>query len=347
MAQTMPEVQWSYYRQDTGASMFTMKSHFNRAFEVLKRNADGVNRIGGLVIVFTMRNTVGSMFMRCSLQLKRVCRPALLTPLRVSFSMLLLFVAWVGSQLAFATRPSECRDYRLVFGDEFDTFDVAARDTATSRECRWYEGVWFSHGHIPFDSFAVRNSELSLMWRRGQQQADSSVSTWSRTSPDRCAWRYGYFEARMKWTPLEGAWPAFWMIPVPPVELSRPFEAGEIDVFEGQGQEAHTFFGTIHDWYGSKELASSSSRNRFSLPSNTDMATYHTYGLLWVPGRVTWYFDGVALHSEVAYPVFDKQDYMLVLGMQEGANWNAGDLTDVTAQSLTLTVDWVRVWQKE
>jgi hypothetical protein len=247
-----------------------------------------------------------------------------------------------GLQLTPGIHSSKLRNYHLVFADEFNTLDLGTGNGfVISKPFRWYEGVWFSRQHAPLDRFSAANSELTLAWKRGQKQPDSSISTFSRNSRYYHAWRYGYFEARMKWNPVPGAWPAFWLIPVPPAP-----ESGELDIFEGQGNEPHTFFGTIHRWKGSRELASSSKRNRLPIPLDADFATYHTYGLLWVPGRVTWYFDGVPLHSERTYEIFDKQNYLMILGIQEGVNWKSGDLTGVDAQVLTLTVDWVRVWQR-
>jgi hypothetical protein len=66
---------------------------------------------------------------------------------------------------------------------------------------------------------------------------------------------------------------------------------------------------------------------------------------LWVPGKVTWYYDNVALFSSSTTAIFDAQDFFLVLGMAEGANWTKGDMTGVTASNLNLYVDWIRVWQ--
>ena len=209
------------------------------------------------------------------------------------------------------------------------------------------EGVWFSRHHAPRQNFVVSDSVASLIWKRGQAQLDSSLSTFSARNPHYHAWRYGYFEARMKWTPEQGAWPAFWLIPVQASTGNGSVESGEIDIFEGQGSEPHTFFGTIHRWKGSREMASSSPHNHFSLPPQTNVSQFHTYGLLWTPGRLTWYFDGAPLHSEPAFEIFDRQDYCLILGMQEGSDWKAGNMKDVTAQGLTLSVDWVRVWQSE
>jgi len=236
--------------------------------------------------------------------------------------------------------------YQIVFSEEFNSVDLGFEDRKPSPAPHtWYEGIWFSKQHAPRNQFVSAKSTLSLIWKRGQLQPDSSISTFSRYSPRYHAWRYGYFETRMKWQPLEGAWPAVWLIPVQAAVDNAPHESGEIDIFEGQGSEPHTFFGTIHHWNGAHHLASSSPRNHFPLPSTTNFSEFHTYGLLWEPGRVTWYFDDRPLHSEATYDIFDQQDYFLILGMQEGSHWKSGDLTGVTADSLSLTIDWVRVWQ--
>jgi len=250
-------------------------------------------------------------------------------------------------QAATDALPPEARNYNLVFVDEFDTLDLdRAGPSPVATNHKWYEGVWFSHERSPTDCFAVRESALELQWRRDRRASDCSISTFSRNHVSYNAWRYGYFEARMKWPSVLGAWPAFWLTSVPDVLERSPSDSGEIDIFEGQGSEPRTFFGTIHRWRGPQELESTSRRNRFPLPPGTDFGSYHRYGLLWVPGRVTWYFDGVPLHSETTYSVFDREKFLIVIGMQEGADWTSGDLTGVTAQTLSLTVDWVRVWQK-
>jgi beta-glucanase (GH16 family) len=267
---------------------------------------------------------------------------------RESFSKRVVwsFLGLVLAATAPGEPPAESRHYRLVFSDEFDLLDLGTgEDGLYNKPHNWYEGIWFSKHHAPRESFVIADSTLSLTWKRGQTEPDSSIATFSRHNRHYNAWRYGYFEARMKWQPQEGAWPALWLIPVQPATEDGPRESGEIDIFEGQGSEPHTFFGTIHRWNGSQQLASSSPHNHFPLPPKTDFSQFHTYGLLWVPGRVTWYFDGVALHSEATYEIFDRQDYFLILGMQEGRDWEEGNLAGVSAQSLTLTVDWVRVWQ--
>jgi beta-glucanase (GH16 family) len=152
----------------------------------------------------------------------------------------------------------------------------------------------------------------------------------------------------MKWDVATGAWPAFWMIPVEDIWGTGEF--GELDIFEGQGDAtgSQTFFGTIHDWINVNgtaiDVANNNGRNSSAMPG-IDFSQWHTYGVLWVPGKVTWYFDDRRVLSAPTYPIYDQQNYFLVLGAQEGADWTAGNLNGVTATSLNLYVDWVKVWQ--
>ena len=267
---------------------------------------------------------------------------------------LALLSALVPAHALAQSAPPQALGYRLAFSDDFDTLDLSPDGKGVHK---WYEGVWFSHHHAPLANIADEQSAVSLTWKRGQEQPDTSIATFSRYSPSFHAWRYGYFEARMKWTPVTGAWPAFWLIPVQDATRKDVYggvrESGELDIFEGNGKSPQSFFGTIHDWRQDpanpdkmKDIANSGKNNKFPLSQETDFSQYHTYGMLWEPEKITWFFDGKPLHSEKAYVVFDRQDYFLVIGMQEGATWHVGDLTGVTAQQMTLTLDWVRVWQK-
>ena len=144
--------------------------------------------------------------------------------LRLTFA---LFYA-LNDSVVFAAPPPELSHYRLVFSDEFNTLDFGTGEDGSNRQSHtWYEGVWFSKRHAPSDCFRTANSELALTWHRAQPQVDSSISTFSRNNPHYHAWRYGFFEVRMKWQPEPGAWPAVWLIPVQAVG-DGPLESGEI-----------------------------------------------------------------------------------------------------------------------
>jgi hypothetical protein len=240
--------------------------------------------------------------------------------------------------------PPQAPGYKLAFADEFDRLDLSPDGRGVHN---WYEGIWFSHRHPSRQNISAANSMLCLKWDRGQGAVDTSITTFSLHGGNYGAWRYGYFEARLRWDVVRGAWPAFWLIPVEDATGQDIYngtkESGEIDIFEGQGDHPHVFYGTIHDWVSLHDHASRN--NAFALPENIDLSQFHTYGLLWTPGKVTWYLDNQPLHSESTPAIFDRQNFFLVLGMQEGDDWKAGNVSGVNAPTMTLNVDWVRVWQ--
>jgi beta-glucanase (GH16 family) len=232
-----------------------------------------------------------------------------------------------------------------VFRDDFDSLDFSPDRVGKHT---WYEGVWFNQRHAPISNISVSGSVLSLKWQSTQQSSDTSITSYSNTEHYGQHWRYGYFEARMKWNVVPGAWPAVWLIPVEDAEGRSTYngrrESGEIDIFEGQGDRPHTYFGTIHDWVNLESTANEN--NHFALPDSVDFSQFHVYGVLWTPGTVAWYLDDHLLHSEKTPAIFDQQSFFLVLSMQQGLNWKRGDGSARTRSDLVLNVDWVRVWQK-
>jgi hypothetical protein len=72
---------------------------------------------------------------------------------------------------------------------------------------------------------------------------------------------------------------------------------------------------------------------------------YHTYGVLWVPGKMKWYFDNKEVLTAQTYPILDSQDYFLILGMQEGVNGGYGNTQGVTANTMAMNVEWIHVFQ--
>ncbi len=246
--------------------------------------------------------------------------------------------------------PKPLRDlggYHLVFHDDFDSLDLSPDGNG---DHTWYEGVWFSKKHAPLSNISASSSILALTWRRNQESPDTSITTLSHDTRHFRAWRYGYFEARAKWDVVNGAWPAFWLIPVQDAQRVNLYngvrESGEIDIFEGQGDHPHTLYTTVHDLTNSTQ-DSANRNNTVQLSPDIDLSHFHNYGLLWTSGKLTWYLDGEEIHAEPAAPIFDKQDYYIVLGSQEGVDWKAGDLNGVSAPAISLHVDWVRVWQKK
>ena len=264
--------------------------------------------------------------------------------------LLLLLTDICGAAQSSATAPPQAAGYKLAFQDDFRSLDLSP-DGAGKHT--WYANVWFNHKRRPIENIRASGQGLSLTWQDGQESNDTSITTTSPDGRNFHAWRYGYFEVRMKWDVVEGAWPAIWLIPEQGARHEDIYDgkedAGEIDIFEGQGNHPNAYYGTIHHWVNGNQHVESngfSGGNNFQLPPGVDLSAYHTYGMLWEPGRITWYFDNRPLHSEKTYQIFDKQDYFLVLGMQEGSDWKEGNRSKLKTHAMTMNVDWVRVWQR-
>jgi hypothetical protein len=242
--------------------------------------------------------------------------------------------------------PPQAFGYHLKFSTHFNPLNLSPNSLGSYT---WYNpGMWWETP-APYHNIFLLNSALNLVWTSGQPTADTSISTAAQDGSYYQGWHYGYFEARMRWNTVDGAWPAIWMIPIQDILSPGQQEEGELDIFEGQGNTPDVYYGTIHDWKDGQDIANNNCCNAYQLPGKVDLSQFHTYGALWTPGHVAWYFDNHRLNSVATFPIFDdlQQNYYLILGSQEGANWTYGDTSGVTATSIAMQVEWVHVWQQE
>jgi hypothetical protein len=124
---------------------------------------------------------------------------------------------------------------------------------------------------------------------------------------------YGYFEISTQLYPGPGVFPAFWMEPEAayPDSNTLPTTAGpaisEIDIFE--------FNTTYMDnaWFGLSGTNGHTLLGEYSydtgLTSFNPTTGYHTYGLAWTPGTLTFYRDGTEVStystgSQVVTPMY-------------------------------------------
>jgi hypothetical protein len=230
--------------------------------------------------------------------------------------------------------PIAGRGYRAVFVDTFTRL----------RRGVWDNHEWWNTPPPPRSQY-VRNGVFHLVSRRSQGYQNIAATTFS----SRKIFRYGYFEARMKWTKGNGAWPVFWLLSDAWArsggDCSRPARAAELDVFEGYGNHPRVFTGTIHR--NSAEHVCPSPPDAINAnnwqPRNVDLtARFHTYAMRWTTTRVTWYIDQRRVMS---WPVFSTTNtrMFLLLSMQIGGQSSPDSSTPA---ELHTQVDWVRVWQK-
>ncbi len=158
---------------------------------------------------------------------------------------------------------------------------------------------------------------------------------------------YGEIEASMKVPAGQGLWPAFWMVGDDISTIGWP-ASGEIDIMEMLGQNPAKVYGTLH---GPLPGAPKGYAAQGTVLSPQSLANgFHTYGVIWAPGTITFTLDGVpygtitpsSLPASEQW-VFDGHPFHLILDLAVGGSW-PGSPDASTPFPSTLLVDWVRVY---
>jgi beta-glucanase (GH16 family) len=165
------------------------------------------------------------------------------------------------------------------------------------------------------------------------------------------SFQYGRIEARIKIPAGAGVWPAFWMLgdDVDPREWPA---CGELDIMENIGKEPTKIHGSVHG----TGFTGTSLGTVTQLASGEDFAAgFHTYGLIWSPGKVQYYVDDpshpYATYTRADLPKgavwpFDDGRYFFLLNLAMGGDW-PGPTTAATPSTEEMLVDYVRVYQDE
>jgi beta-glucanase (GH16 family) len=162
--------------------------------------------------------------------------------------------------------------------------------------------------------------------------------------------RYGYFEARLKFPRARGGWPTFWMMPDRGPGAGNIWERRsthnggmEIDIAEHLCEWGPGRYNVAAHWDGYEDEHRSVGSSQVTYPPTPD--EFHVAGLLWEPGKLTWYCDGVEKWSWENERVASVPLY-LKFTIQVGGAWAAHDVDDGALPDAFL-VDYVRVWQRD
>lgn len=156
---------------------------------------------------------------------------------------------------------------------------------------------------------------------------------------------YGELEARIKLPNASGLCAGFWMTGDGPAGCWPG--CGEIDIMEAISPDPDVAYATLH---GPVLGSFNYQQWEQTLTSATPLSSaFHTYGLIWRPGRITWTFDGVpyasATPSELpasAKWVFSGHSFHVMLSLAVGG-W-PGPPTSSAGFPATMYVDWVRLY---
>jgi hypothetical protein len=187
--------------------------------------------------------------------------------------------------------PPQAAGYNLVWEDTFSTLSLC---TTNVPGCNWYNsGIygWPASGVISDPS----GTYLNFNWAAADGANDTSLTTVAMNGAYYHAWTFGYFEVSMAFNPVTGSGPAIWMVPLyfnQHSEITGP----EIDIFEWQSNTPTLGYGTVHSWVNGVDTINGSS-NSWSIPKGNTPSSYNTYGMLWTPTSVSWYFNNALVET--------------------------------------------------
>ena len=197
------------------------------------------------------------------------------------------------------------------------------------------------------NSFVGSDGMLHIVARR-----DPATGAWTSarlSSKGLQSFQYGRLEARIRIPAGTGVWPAFWMLGD---DIgTRPWPAcGELDIMENVGRLPAQINGSVHG----TGFTGTPLTTIYKLPSDDSFAAqFHTYGLLWSPGKIAYYVDDpthpyatytrASLPAKAVWP-FDDGRYFLMLNLAIGGDW-PGPPSVSTPGTEEMLVDYVRVYQ--
>lgn len=178
--------------------------------------------------------------------------------------------------------------------------------------------------------------------------------------PDMQAWQEGYFEARLRYSDQEWAWPAFWLYGAATTEaepgedcryLTPEWDIMENGVANSNGERTadHGYVSVAHRNTGdgtSEGYCGVNDETRHFLKSfpDIDLNDWHIWGARWEGERLCTYLDNVEIQCMDAYDSFNQPMHIVftIQYLRDHVCPNCGP----KPAELEMQVDWVRVYQR-
>ena len=267
-------------------------------------------------------------------------------------------------------------DYQMMFNDEFngDTLDANKWNThflwgpylPINNEEQYYVDALGSDsgGESPFSladgvlsitaksgsdptSFAIPEalpeSDDSIWtdfpgFQRNVQYSPPAYTSGIITSYDSFKFTHGYAEMRAKIPQGDGLWPAFWLL-----NAYYVGQQPEIDIMEFRGENTQQVVHSYH--HNDNGLQSESYTTSHPDPTLGYADDFHTYGVRWQAGKITWYVDGIPVHTYVDEDVAYQLMYVIA-NLAVGGDFNFSS-TDPDVFPASLDIDYIRVYQEK
>ncbi len=167
---------------------------------------------------------------------------------------------------------------------------------------------------------------------------------------------FGYWEARVRYNSSQGMWSAFWLQPYGINNIGDPAGNGtEIDIAEHRSRDSgganltNSLAMNVHwDGYGASHKSVGATVGNPGANPASLQGNFHTYGLLWEPGRYRFYIDGVEVWTTTAAISQVRQWIYLTSEVDNGA-WagpTPASYGDRSSSTTYQDIDYVRFYQR-
>ena len=272
--------------------------------------------------------------------------------------------SYSNSPLATKVLAANIASNTLVWSDEFTN---ASASPAQPNPSNWvYETGSNGWGNHELEDYCAWNSATSpcspaapnayvgadSALHIAARQPSAGVYTSARMKTQGLfSFQYGRVEFRAQVPEAQGFWPAGWLLGNNIATINWP-GCGELDVLErvNAATTPDTTTGSIHG----PGFTGSAIGTPFQFPSGQTAATWHTYGMIWKPGSISYYVDDpmnpyvtFTPASLAAYPgakwPFDDGPQFLILNLAVGGDY-PGPPNASTPFPSELVVDYVRIY---
>jgi len=272
-------------------------------------------------------------------------------------------------------------DLQLVFNEEFNGSELDSSrwntrlswgpNVVINGEKQYFVDTMNSSA-IDYDPFSFTGSTMKIAATK-TPAADLGAANGQRylsgalSSHDKFGFTYGYVESRMKVSGVFGALSTVYLYHRWPGD-----HAPEIDIAEYLGYNQfgdEDMFQTYH--YRDVNYADNGwTRSTPTMSERNDSGAlhadaFHTYGLLWEPGLIIWYIDGVEV-KRLHGPQVGRRQMNIVTYLVTGSNWTkapdeytaSDELVERRTDSVVnlpfklerdhpveMEIDYIRVWQ--
>ena len=240
--------------------------------------------------------------------------------------------------LSISAYSQSKKEYKLVWKDNFSgkTIDTTAW-THEEAKPGWVnnEKQRYTNG----ENVVQKCGKLILTARHENNEYTSS----RLITRNKRIFTHGFFEIKAKLPAGKGTWPALWMLGNNIDQVGWP-ASGELDIMEHVGRDPGVVFSSIHNasGYGATPYG-----GKVIIERPYDK--YHIYAMEWTPDFITFFVDGQQIYhykpetkTSENWP-FDKPAYFI---FNIAIGGNLGGEIDNSIFPTTMTVDWVKVYQR-